>query len=244
MTSSSEWGLWRPFDPDGEAERVELKVMVPDRDSRSLRSGARDVRVRQVYFLETPDLALSRHGLVVRIRSTAARSDDAVVKLRPMGDRSVPGWLRRADLDVEIDALPGHRVCSAALKVSLGRRAVTRSIAAGKSLAGLLSARQRRMIQVYGPDGLDLAGLIAFGPVEVRRHRVRPRGLGRPLTAERWRYPDGSTLVELSTRCAADRAPEVAARMSAVLDAHGVVPSVRQRTKTEMTLRYFSGASG
>ncbi|MEV6300655.1 hypothetical protein AB0M02_14705 [Actinoplanes sp. NPDC051861] len=238
--SSSTWGLWHPFDPAGEAERVELKVMVPDRASRFLRAGSGDVRVRQVYFLETADLALSRHGLVVRIRSTASRSDDAVVKLRPMGERSVPGWLRRADLDVEIDALPGHRVCSAALKVSLGRRAVSRAIGSGHRLTGLLSARQRRMIEVYGPDGLDLDDLLAFGPVEVRRHRVRPRGLGRPMTAERWTYPDGSTLVELSTRCAADRAPEVAARMSAVLHAHGVVPSRRQRTKTEMTLRYFS----
>lgn len=240
--ATSDWGLWRPFDLGGEAERVELKVMIPDRAGRSLGRGTGHVRVRQVYFLETADLALSRHGLVVRIRSTSAHPDDIVVKLRPMEARAVPRWLRRADLDVEIDALPGHRVCSGALKVRLGRRAVARSIASGRPLTELLSTHQRRMIAAYGPDDLDLDALHVFGPVQVKKHRVRPHGLDRPLTAERWTYPDGSTLVELSTRCAAARAPEVAARMSAVLRAHRVVPDVRQRTKTEMTLRYFSGA--
>lgn len=238
--AAAHWGLWHPFDPSGEAERVELKVMVPERASRRLRNKSGGVRARRVYFLETPDLGLSRHGLVVRLRSASGHPDDAVVKLRPMGARTVPGWLRRADLDVEIDALPGHRVCSAALKVRLGRDVVERAIAAGLDPAGFLSGRQRRMIATWGPAGLELGDLRMLGPVEVRRHRIRPHGLDRPLFTERWTYPDGSTLVELSTRCAAAKAPEVAARMSAVLHAYGVVPTVRQRTKTEMTLRYFS----
>jgi hypothetical protein len=137
---------------------------------------------------------------------------------------------------MEIDALPGHAVCSGALKERLGRDEVSRAVAAGRPLAKLLSGRQRRLLAKYAPAGAGLDDLIVYGPIDVRCTNVRLRGLDRGLTAERWRFPDGSDLLELSTKCAVDEAAAVAKRVTAALRAYGVAPAARQHTKTEMAL--------
>ncbi|GAA2847871.1 hypothetical protein Acy02nite_02680 [Actinoplanes cyaneus] len=223
----------------GQAERVELKVVSSERECRSLEIDRARARTRRVFFLDTPDLALYRHGLVVRIRDHDDRPDDAVVKLRPIGSHTVPKWLRRKNaLEVEIDAMPGQQVCSGSLKVRLGRGVVARTWNAGRPLAKLLAQPQRRLLAACGPDRLSLNDLVVFGPVEVRKHKLQPAGFDRQLCAERWAFPDGSSVLEFSTRCPIGKAPEVAARLTAILSAHGVSPSQEQATKTEMTLRY------
>ena len=64
------------------ADTVELKLTVPLSD-RS-RAGAAlgvdplDSQIRQVYFFDTPDLALNKSGLVVRARRVQRREDDSV----------------------------------------------------------------------------------------------------------------------------------------------------------------------
>ncbi|WP_436530841.1 hypothetical protein [Actinoplanes sp. HUAS TT8] len=238
-----KWGYWVPPAGrpklTGQAERVELKVVSSERQCRSLKIERAAAQTRRVFFLDTPDLALYRHGLVVRIRDLGDRPDDAVVKLRPIDSHTVPKWLRRQNtLEVEIDAMPGQRVCSGSLKVRLGRGVVARTRAAGRPLAKLLAQPQRRLLAACAPGGLDLGELAVFGPVEVHKHKFQPAGFDRQLAAEKWAFPDGSTVLELSTRCPVGQAPEVATRLTAILSAHGVSPSEPQLTKTEMTLRY------
>jgi hypothetical protein len=233
-------GFWQP-DPlrslGDQATKVELKVVVPERGSRSLGIDSKSGLARLVYFLDTPELDLYRHGLIVRFRDRRHRRDDAVVKLRPVMVGRVPGWLRGADrFEVEIDALPGQAVCSGALKKRLGRHDVARTVAAGRPLTGLLSARQRKVLSRYAPPGIGLGDLTVFGPIDVRCHNIRLRGLKRELTAEQWRYPDGTDLLELSTRCPVGEAAAVASRVATTLRAYGVVPVGEQRTKTEMAL--------
>ncbi|AEV85571.1 hypothetical protein ACWT_4549 [Actinoplanes sp. SE50] len=243
------WGLWTPpVDRSGrtvkvalDAERVELKVVATERACRRLDLERHAGQTRRVYFLDTPDLALDRHGLIVRIRDLGGRPDDAVVKLRPMGAHTLPKWLRRTNrLEVEIDAMPGRRVCSGSLKVRLGRDVVSRTVAAGRPLAKLLAQPQRRLLSACGPDGVSLGDLVVLGPVEVRKQKFQPAGFDRQLCAERWAFPDGSTILELSTRCPVGKAPEVAARLTDVLAAHGITPVEPQHTKSDLTLRYFS----
>ncbi|GAA4609371.1 hypothetical protein BJY16_007292 [Actinoplanes octamycinicus] len=250
--TGGKWGFWSPpVDRSGrtvklasEADRVELKVVSSERQCRALDLERHAVQTRRVYFLDTPDLALDRHGLIVRVRDMGGRPDDAVVKLRPMTSHTVPKWLRRKNsLEVEIDAMPGRRVCSGSLKARLGRGVVARTVAAGRPLTKLLPQPQRRLLSACGPAGLSLGDLVVFGPVEVHKYKFQPVGFDRQLAAERWTYPDGSTLLELSTRCAVGKAPEVAAQLTEVLAAHGVTPSERQLTKTDLTLRYFATAS-
>ncbi|GIE86039.1 hypothetical protein [Actinoplanes regularis] len=247
--NTGKWGYWSPpVDRSGrtlkltdQAERVELKVVSSERQCRSLEIERAAAQTRRVFFLDTPDLALYRNGLVVRIRDMGHRSDDAVVKLRPMASHTVPKWLRRQNaLEVEIDAMPGHRVCSGSLKVRLGRGVVARAGSAARPLTKLLAQPQRRLLAACGPDDLALDDLVVFGPVEVQKYRFRPEGFDRRLAAERWTFPDGSTLLELSTRCPVGEAPEVAARLTDSLSAHGVSPARSQLTKTEMTLRFFT----
>ena len=233
-------GFWQR-DPlrnlPGQVDQVELKVVVPKREGRFLGIDHDRAPVRRVYFLDTPDLALYRHGVIVRFRDRPRR-DDVVVKLRPVVPGRVPGWLRDADqFQMEIDALPGRAVCSGALKKRLGRNDVARAIATGRPLTKLLSPGQRRLLDRYAPAGVDLPDLKVYGPIDVRCHSVQLRGLDRGLTAERWRYPDGSDLLELSTRCAADEAAKVASRITSALRAYGVGPAEVQRTKTEVALR-------
>ena len=236
MTKAGFWQPERLHKLADEVDQVELKLVVPRKGSRSLGIDPDRGPTRRIYFLDTPGLALYRLGVIVRFRDRSRRRDDAVVKLRPVVPGRVPGWLRHADcFRMEIDALPSHSVCSGALKKRLGRGEVARAVAAGRPLTRLLSPHQRRLLGKYAP-AVDLGAVTVFGPIHVRCQNVKLRGFDRGLTAERWRYPDGSDLVELSTRCPVDEAAAVAARVSVALRAYGVVPADLQVTKTEIAL--------
>jgi hypothetical protein len=56
-------------------------------------------------------------------------------------------------------------------------------------------------------------------------------------------FPDDSRILELSTRCRPDAILPVAARMAAVLRAHGVDLTGPQQTKTHATIDFFSTRS-
>ncbi len=75
------------------ADSVELKLTVPESDQRStvaaLGLDPLEAQIRQVFFFDTPELALDEHGVVVRARRIQGKGDDSVVKLRPV----VPGEL-------------------------------------------------------------------------------------------------------------------------------------------------------
>jgi hypothetical protein len=61
---------------------------VPESDQRSAVSALEmdpiDAKIRQVFFSDTPDLTLYRHGVVVRARRAQGNAHDTVVKLRPV----------------------------------------------------------------------------------------------------------------------------------------------------------------
>jgi len=108
----------------GGADSVELKLTVPDEDRRSTVMGLGmdplDAYIRQVVFFDTPELALEGAGIVVRARRSQGRSDDSVVKLRPVVPGELPDEIRAAEtFGVEVDALPGGFVCSGSYKGQL-----------------------------------------------------------------------------------------------------------------------------
>ena len=55
-----------------------------------------------------------------------------------------------------------------------------------------------------------------------------------------WLYPDGSRILELSTKCAPAEAFQVAAEARAFLTAQGVDLTGEQQTKTRKALEFFS----
>ena len=72
-----------------------------------------DAQIRQVYFFDTPDLALDRQGIVVRARRVQRKGDDSVVKLRPIVPAELPSEVRESpSFGIEVDAMPGGHVCS------------------------------------------------------------------------------------------------------------------------------------
>src|SRR3954453_22250943 len=82
------------------ADSVELKLTVPESDQRSaaqaLGMDPIEAQIRQVFFFDTPDLALNRAGVVARGRRVQGKGDDSVVKLRPVVPAEVPERFRRS----------------------------------------------------------------------------------------------------------------------------------------------------
>jgi hypothetical protein len=237
--------LVQAMDLIGAADSVELKLSIPDSARWSvitaLDMDPLDAQMRQVYFLDTPDLALDRHGVVVRARRTQGRNDDTVVKLRPVVPQDLPADLRRvADFVVEVDAMPGGFVCSGSYKGSLDRPAVTEAVAGRHPLRKLFSRAQREFYAEHAPAGLGLDDLAVLGPVTVMKLKFRPPDLGRRLVAEVWVYPDGSRLLELSTKCSPSEPFQVAAETRAFLAGRGIDIASEQQTKTRTALAFFA----
>ena len=94
------------------ADSVELKLTVPESDHRStvtqLGMDPLEAELRQVFFFDTPSLALNEQGVVVRARRIQGKGGDSVVKLRPVVPSELPDDLRNSpNLGVEVDAMPG-----------------------------------------------------------------------------------------------------------------------------------------
>jgi hypothetical protein len=229
----------------GSADSIELKLTVPAAARsvlQSLELDPLDAVIRQVFFFDTPDLTLDNHGLVVRARRTQGRPDDSTVKLRPVDPANLDPALRKVpEFVVEIDTMPGGFVCSASYKGTLGSVSVREVVAAGKSIKKLFSKPQREFFHAHAPDGLKLDDLSVLGPVTTFKLNAVPPGLGRKLVGELWQYPDGNSVVELSTKCKPAKAFEVAAQGRAFLEERGVPLDSAQQTKTHTALEYFAG---
>jgi hypothetical protein len=227
------------------ADSVELKLTVPDSERRStvttLGMDPLDAQLRQIYFFDTPDLALNKHGVVVRARRVQQRGDDTVVKLRPIVPGELPASLRRSkNLVVEVDAMPGGYVCSASLKGTLGATEVKDAVAGRRAIRKLYSKEQRAFYTEHAPDGIGLDDLSVLGPITVLKLKFSPERYGRRLVAELWFYPDGSRILELSTKCVPTQAFQVAAETRSFLSSQGVDLFGKQQTKTKTALEYFS----
>ena len=224
---------------------MELKLTVPDADRRStvvaLGMDPLDAFLRQVFFFDTPDLALDRAGIVTRARRSQGKPDDSVVKLRPVDPGDLSDEVRGSKLfGVEVDAMPGGFVCSGSFKGELEAGHVKKTLAGERPLHSLFSKQQHAFLAEHAPDGLDLDQLAVLGPVTVLKLKFEPEGYGRKLVAELWLYPDGSRILELSTKCKPAEAFDVAVRTRAYLSERGVNLSGEQQTKTRTALEYFS----
>jgi len=229
-----------------ESDSVELKLTVPEPAQRStvaaLGMDPLDAQIRQVFFFDTPELALDKQGVVVRARRIQGKGDDSAVKLRPVVPADLPGDLRRSgSFRVEVDALPGGFVCSAALKGALGPSDVKRAVAGELPLRKLFSKEQRAFFADH-VEGIGLDDLAILGPIFVLKLRFTPDDLQRALVAEIWLYPDGSRILELSTRCGTTEAFQVAAELRSFLGANGIDLSGEQETKTRRALEFFASS--
>jgi hypothetical protein len=227
------------------SDSVELKLTVPASGQRSaiqsLGIDPLDAQIRQVYFFDTPELALYESGLNLRARRIQGKGEDSVVKIRPVEpDQLEAEWRLSPSMKVEVDAMPGGYVCSASLK---GKPATgdTRKVGLGEEpIRKLFSKDQRAFFKAHAPDGITMDGLSVLGPIFVLKGNFTPDGFNRQLTAEMWLYPDGRRLLELSTKCAPGEMLQAATEARLFFADHGIDLSGTQETKTKSALHFFA----
>ena len=227
-----------------DSDSVELKLTIPETEHSStvaaLRIDPLDAQIRQVFFFDTPDLTLYEQGVVVRARRVQKKGDDSVVKLRPVVPSQLPSGVRRLpEFGVEVDAMPGGYVCSGSLK-GIPKADVRETIMGGGRTRKLFSKEQRAFYAEHAPEGLALDDLSMLGPIFVLKLKFAPEDFDRRLVVELWLYPDGSRILELSTKCAPAEAFQAAAEARAFLTEQGVDLEGAQETKTRKALEFFS----
>ena len=186
----------------------------PPRHDRELGLDPVEAQPRQVYFFDTPDLALNRAGLIVRARRIQGGRADTVIKLRPVDPATIDADSKRSDsFKVELDVMPGGFVCSASCKgVATGREVL--DVAAGTMpLRSLFSKEQRAFYEEHAPAGIELNSLLTLGPTFLLRAKHQPKNFKRGITVEMWLYPDGSRILEISTKCLPAEAFQVRRRV-------------------------------
>lgn len=227
------------------SDGVELKLTVPESDQRSaaeaLGMDPLDAHLRLVHFFDTPELTLLEHGVVVRARRVQGHDDDVTVKLRPVVPSQLSRTLRRSPaFGVELDAMPDGYVCSASMKRRLPAGRVKEVAAGAQPLRRLLSKEQHAFYGAHAPGGLGLDDLVLLGPILVLKLKYTPEAFGRRLVAELWLFPDGSRVLELSTKCAPADAFRAAAETRAFLSRSGIELDGAQATKTRRSLAFFA----
>jgi hypothetical protein len=228
-----------------EVDSIELKVTVPERAQlfavRALGLDPLQAQLRQVFFFDTPDLALDNAGVVVRGRRSQKKGDDSVVKLRPVVPSEMPEALRRSpNFGIELDASPQGFVVSGSCKGLPVEGSVLEAVSGRKKLRKLFSKEQQALYAEHAPEGIALDDLTVLGPLFCMKLKGTPEGFDRRLVTEMWFYPDGSRILELSTKCTPADATEVAALTRAYLDKRGVNLTGEQQTKTAAALKFFS----
>jgi len=164
-----------------------------------------------------------------------------VVKLRPVVPDDLPDDIRHStNVNVEVDAMPGGYVCSATMKGKPRKGEVLAAMHGDRPLRKVFSEEQRTFYTAHAPDGLTLDDLTVLGPVFVLKDVHEPRELGRQLVAELWLLPDGSRILELSTKCTPPEAFQVAVETRAYLESLGLDLTGDSHTKTKTTLEFFA----
>ena len=228
----------------GGADSVELKLTVAESDQRlaleALQIDPLEAQIRQVFFLDTPDLVLNQHGVVVRARRVQGKGDDSVVKLRPVVPDQLPRSLRRSPaFGVEVDAMPGGFVCSGSMKHVVDGGGVREAMTGRRPVRKLFSKEQRAFFRAHAPEGVTLDDLSVLGPIFVLKLKFAPAGFARKLVAELWLYPDDSRILELSTKCPPRDAFLAAAETRAFLAERRIDVTGDQETKTRRALDLF-----
>jgi hypothetical protein len=84
-------------------------------------------------------------------------------------------------------------------------------------------------------------GVVCSGATKAQlKLKFRPAGFDRRMVAELWHYPDGSRILELSTKCTPAEAFDVAAATKSFLSDRGIDLSAPQQTKTRTALEFFA----
>jgi hypothetical protein len=131
-------------------------------------------------------------------------------------------------------------VCSASFKGVCTGQEVLDVTAGGIPLSSLFSKEQREFYDAHAPAGINLDSLATLGPTFLLRAKHQPKDFDRRVTVEMWLYPDGSRILEISTKALPEEAFQVAVEFKAYLARCGIALDAPQETKTKTALEFFS----
>jgi hypothetical protein len=107
-------------------------------------------------------------------------------------------------------------------------------------LSKLFSKEQRAFYREHAPSDIALDSLTLLGPSFALKATFTPKRLKRKTVLELWLYPDGTRLLELSTKCAPAEGPSVSAEFRSYLSEHGVTITSDQQAKTKTALEFYA----
>ena len=228
-----------------QSDSVELKLTVVDSAIRStadaLGMDPLKAEIRQVVFFDTPDLTLSKAGVVVRARRIQGGGGDTVIKLRPVGPETLSPEVRQStSVKVEVDTMPKGFVCSASMKGKTTADDVRAVILKKMKTRDLFTKEQRAFYKANAPEGLKLSQLSVLGPINLLKLEFTPDGVKRKFVAELWMYPDGSRILELSTKTTPNDAFRIATETRDYLQKKGLDLTAEQQPKTNRALKHFT----
>jgi hypothetical protein len=210
--------------------KFEFKVTVLPHEEAAVRAELEHqeaaFRKREVYFYDTPDLALKRRHIFLRARTTQGKEPDATVKLRP--GTPVPAWHAAR---YEIDVIGDNEVGS--LKLDRPKGEVDAADIDSRPRK-LFNGAQEDLIPHVWPD------LKVLGPIHAHVWTLKFDTVPLELDVEEWTVSGGPHFLELSFK--ADPADKVAARngFRALLERLDIGPNGRDDPKTEIVLKHFA----
>jgi hypothetical protein len=244
-----EADLQRTVEIDPSIGAIEIKITARAKDEDAVRaaldSAGIEAEKREVYFFDTPELALFDAGIVLRARLVHDGADDSTVKLRPVvPERLSEYWKELDGFEVELDAVGEQAICSAKLSVDQKRGEIEEAVGGERAVRRLFSEEQEKLLKEHGPGGVTWDELAVLGPVDVRKWEVEPKGFDYEVTIEEWVLPDDSDLVELSVKAEPGDADKASAAFVELLRSRGIDTEGDQQTKTRAALRYFTTGVG
>jgi antitoxin component of MazEF toxin-antitoxin module len=149
----------------GDINGVELKLTVDDSERqaavKALEMDPLEGQLRQVTFFDTMDLALSRAGVVARLRRVQGKPASSTIKLRPLKPSQITPQLRAVpSLSIELDVMNDRYICSASLEREEVDDKLAKAVVAQKQpIRELFSEQQRAFYKEHMPQGPDLDSL-------------------------------------------------------------------------------------
>ena len=115
--------------------------------------------------------------------------------------------------------MPGGFVCSASFKGVCSGQEVLDVASGAMPLRKLFSKEQRAFYDAHAPAGITMDKLVLLGPTFLlkAKHQPKAKDFDRPIVVEVWIYPDGSLVLEVSTKCLPKEAFQVAAEFKSYL---------------------------
>ena len=157
-----------------EIKDVEIKVTIRENQellaTRALNLSEEKAQRREIYFFDTPSLALFEAGIILRARIVEDDPDDSTVKIRPADPSHIAqAWKDRDEFKLEGDWVGESKVCSASLDARQ-KNGEIEEVAAGKyELQKLFSAEQEQFLNANTDTKINFDSLVVLDPVEAQQ---------------------------------------------------------------------------